>query len=324
MRSLVTGANGFLGSHLVETLLAAGDDVRCLTRRSSDRRWLDGLPVEYAWGDVTDPDSSQAATRGVDRVFHLAGLTKALHPRQFFAVNAGGTANVLVAAADRTSPPRVVVVSSLAAIGPAPSDQPPTEETPGRPITPYGESKLAAEKVAAQYRDRLPLTIVRPPTIYGRRDPETLPFYRLAKWGLRVVVGGDRRLSLVEATDVARALLLVANAPSAIGRTYFVANHEPVSLDRLLVLIALAVGTRTVRLPVPAGLIVAAGALNGQIARARGRPHMFDRDKARDIVARHWVCDARRIQQELDFAPMVPLAEGICRVAEWYRQVGWL
>lgn len=323
MRTLVTGATGFVGSHLIPALVQRNKDVRCLVRPTSDRRWLANHGVEFVFGDVSQPDACHKAVEGVDVVFHLAGLTKALRREDFFAVNVGGTANLLAACATQPKPPRIVIVSSLAAAGPAPEGLP-TEDAPCAPITPYGESKLEAEALAAKWQDAVPITVVRPPMVYGPHDRESLPLFRLAKLGLRFTVLGERRLSYVEVSDLVRGLLLAAETPRAIGRTYYLASPEPCRLGELLKLVASTVSRLNVPVPVPPLLILGAGFVSGWFARLRRRPHIFDRYKARDMVARHWVCNPRRAEEELGFRATVPLDVGLQRTAEWYRQQKWL
>lgn len=323
MRTLVTGATGFVGSHLVPALVKRGEDVRCLVRPTSDRRWLANHSVEFVFGDVSQPEACHEAVRNVDRVFHLAGLTKALRRDDFFAVNVGGTANLLAACAAQPNPPRIVVVSSLAAAGPA-RDGLPAEDAPCAPITPYGESKLEAEALAAKWKDSVPITIARPPMIYGPHDRESLTLFRLAKLGLRLTVPGERRLSYIEVSDLVRGLLLAAETPQAIGRTYYLASPAPCQLGELLRLVASTVSRLNVAVPVPPPLILGAGLASGWFAHVRRRPHIFDRYKARDMVARHWVCSARRAEEELGFRALVPLDVGLRRTADWYRQQKWL
>src|SRR5438105_10238363 len=170
MRVLLTGGSGFLGSFVAEQLAAEGHVVRALVRPRSERKVLDKLPrVELAPGAIEDRASLGAAVDGVDAVVHVAGIVKARRPAEFFEVNTQGTRNLLEAAMRRPVP-RFVYVSSLAAVGPSADGTPVPDDVEPRPVTHYGRSKLEAERAVLAAKDRLHVTVVRPPLIYGPRD----------------------------------------------------------------------------------------------------------------------------------------------------------
>ncbi|MFN2633328.1 MAG: NAD-dependent epimerase/dehydratase family protein, partial [Thermoanaerobaculia bacterium] len=150
--NLVTGGPGFVGSHIVRALLARGQPVRCLVRPGSRRTNLDGLPVEVAVGDLTDPPSLREAVRGCRVVYHCAADYRlgARRPDAIYASNVAGTDNLLRAAAD-AAVERVVHTSSVGALGRRPDGRPADENTPVRPeslIGDYKKSKYEGECVA--------------------------------------------------------------------------------------------------------------------------------------------------------------------------------
>jgi nucleoside-diphosphate-sugar epimerase len=321
---LVTGASGFLGGWVVEKLAAQGARVRCLVRPTSRRDFLTAPGLEFAVGDVGDRASLDRAVAGVDVVFHVAGLIKARRPEDYAAVNVQGTINVLDACrtvAERLT--RVVLVSSLAAVGPSALDQPVDETTPPHPFSPYGKSKLAAENAAEAYRGELPLVIVRPPTIYGPRDRETLLMFRLATLGVRPKLGPGE-ITVVHASDLADGILLAATDPRAAGETYFICGDESPSPTEMMARVSAAVGRRGVGVPVPAWAIRLSGRAADAVGNVTGVPFIFDRWKADELADGYWACSNRKAKANLGFAPRIPLADGLRQTAEWYRRAGWL
>jgi nucleoside-diphosphate-sugar epimerase len=170
MKALVTGASGFIGSHLLPLLVAQGVNIRAMVQPGQEVSSLERLGVEIVTGDVRDLASLAAAVDGVDAVFHLAGLLTAHSRRRLLEINEQGTNNVARVCAERTTPPVMLLVSSLAAVGPAMNGEPRTELDPPRPISNYGRSKRAGELAARRWADRIPLTIIRPPMVFGEGD----------------------------------------------------------------------------------------------------------------------------------------------------------
>lgn len=194
---LVTGANGFVGSHLVEALLAKGYRVRCMVRRTSDLTFIQHLPVEWAYSDLGDSAAGdlQEACRDVDAICHCAALTRALKEETLHRVNSQGTVALARAGIEANlNLRRFVHVSSQAAAGPSQGpDDILDESRPRQPITWYGRSKCAAERALLDMADWLPLTIVRPAPVFGPRDRDFFTYFELVKWGLNLQLGRSER-----------------------------------------------------------------------------------------------------------------------------------
>jgi len=324
--ALVTGGHGFLGSHLVPLLLAAGWRVRCLLRPERDVSVFQGSDVEVARGDLRSDAGLAKAVQDVDSVFHVAGRIAAPSPSEFDAVNVAGTARIARAVA-RFAPGcrRFLLVSSQAAAGPSLDGRPIDESAPPRPVSHYGRSKLRGELALRAALPDNAWTIVRPPAIYGPRDQAILPFFQLGARGFAPGLDGrGRRFNLLHARDVAAGLLAAATAPPAAGRVYFLADADGCSYADLAGVLARVFARRIRKIPLPDVLLDLAGALVDEIAGLAGQVPVFGREKARELKARWWLASAAAAQRDLGWEPRIELDEGFSETARWYEEHGLL
>ena len=326
MKVLVTGGAGFVGSHIVEALLEGGHAPRVLVRPTTDRRWLAPLAdrVEYATGDVTRPETLPGALAGVDAVVHGAGILFAARRADYFRVNAEGTrALASVAAAAGVS--RFVYVSSQAAGGPSEDGLPVRESDLPRPVSDYGHSKLAGEETLRDMGPRFPWVILRPSTVFGPRDMELLPLFKLASHGWRPApLGTERRVQIVYVRDLARAALDAVTKDGVVGRTYNLADPAPRDWDSIGQAAGRALGVATRRLRFfPSWLYVPALAAD-LVAAATGRASLLSRQKVHEAFQPFWVMDCEAAEAELGWRPASSLDDAFRETALWYRAQGWV
>jgi len=324
MKALVTGATGFVGSHLAERLCREGMSVACLVRPTSSLEWLAGLPVERVAGSLDAPEALPLAE--ADLVFHVAGVTRARSPEAYMAANAETTRRLVEAAVrSGTRLKRFVYVSSLAAAGPTPTEAPLDESAEPHPLPGYGASKLAAERAVLDARDRIPVAIVRPPAVYGPRDKNLLPVFRTAqRWRLAPVVGGaSKRLTLVHAADLAEGIMLAGTRGAAVGQTYYIGSGTHAWGEIVDALgHALGLRLRSVRIPnLLARLIGELGELKWTLT---GKSQIICRRKVRDLLQPRWTCSWAKAERELGYRPKMGLVEGLRQTAEWYAGQGWV
>jgi nucleoside-diphosphate-sugar epimerase len=318
---LVTGATGFVGSHLVEALARHGVKARALVRPTSNVSMLERYGVERVSGSIADPAALRRAVAGVDTVVHLAAATKALRRATFHEVNATGTLRLVEAVEDGDNGRRLVYLSSLAAVGPA--ARPVAADDPPRPLTAYGRSKLEGERYVLG-RTSIRGLVLRPPAVYGPRDRELLPFFRLAKRGVLPVIGPlERALQMVHVWDLAEALVRAIRSPKATG-IFHIAEPTAYRWAEVLDHVAAAMARRGVRVRVPATLLKLAAGGNQAAAHLTRRPVVFDGEKALEILAEGWLCDTDAARDGLGFEAAIPLPQGLRDTARWYRAHGWL
>lgn len=320
MKALVTGATGFIGSHLTEALVKKGFSVTCLVRKTSNLKYLEDLNVRIVSGDCGQLESLYEAVKGVDYVFHLAGLTKACSEADFSDANIKGTANILRAVLEKNPGiKRFVHLSSLAAVGPSSNGVPLREDSTAAPVSLYGRSKLEGEQLVLQHGKDFPVVVIRPPAVYGPRDRDLLVFFKMVKAGV-APVWGECSYSFIYIEDLIHGILLSAFDENAGGEVFFMSDRTIYSSDDVVDAIAVAVEKRPVKLRIPRFILSVAGL----IAERSGRLSIVNPDKLRELKHIHWVCDASKAAERLKFEPRVKIKEGARWTADWYRLHQWL
>jgi len=322
MRALVTGATGFVGSHLAHALRHQGNEVTAMARSAAKAEALIQAGVRVIPGDLHDSKALQHAAEQQDVVFHVAGLVAARNEAEFMMANCEGTYNVM-AAAEAAGARRLVLVSSLAAAGPAPRGAPLSGDETPRPVTAYGRSKLAAEMVVR--RGALPWSIVRPPIVYGPRDREILKVFRLAQLRIAPVFGdGAQELSAVHAGDLAGALIAVGSSPATFARTYTACHPEVFTTADFGRAVGAAMGrtVATVRIPGMVGRAVLS--VTEAAARIAGRTTILTSDKANEFFQPAWTGNPLPLTRDTGWQAAFDLKQGLADTYRWYREAGWL
>lgn len=325
MKAAVTGATGFIGSHLVEALLQRGDEVVCLIRKTSNLRWLKSLGLNFVYGDLRYGENLEQFVSEADQVFHLAGLTKARDETEYFTANTLSTQRLLEVI-QKVNPnlQRFVFLSSAAAAGPSRNGIPVRECDPVAPITAYGRSKAEAEKIVLSFGSTLPVTIIRPPAVYGPRDQDVYVYFKWTQRGVQALIGKNRQLSLLFVKNLVQGTLAAAEHPAAVGETFFVTDDGIFTWENLNELIARALGVRPIHLRFPEGILNIFALFAEAYGKISRKPILLNREKIRDIRQRYWICDNSKARQMLGFIPPYSTAQAIQETADWYHKHGWL
>jgi dihydroflavonol-4-reductase len=326
LKALVTGGTGFIGSHLVEALLKKGIQVRCLLRKTSDLKWLKGLPIEVNWGDCNDKNSLREAVEGVEQVFHLAGVTKAVHEKTYFEVNAFGTENLIHACLENN--PRIqkfIYLSSQAAAGPCRNGNKKKESDQCKPVSPYGQSKQMGEELAMAHAQELPLLILRPSAVYGPRERDIYTFFKLLSKRIKPCLPSkDQHISLCYVEDIIQAILLAAQVKGSSGEIFFLSDGQDYRLEEIGDIFAQAMGVNAFCIRVPEWMIIGMASFSEYLSKLSGKPPLLNKGKVEEILQRNWVCDITKAKTALGFEPHISLAQGAKLTFEWYKKENWL
>jgi dihydroflavonol-4-reductase len=324
--SVVTGASGFVGSHLVDKLLNKGHSVKCILRSSSSRKWLEGKPVEIFDCGLFDNETLKKILVDADYLFHVAGVVKAKDVEGYFKGNVE-TTKVLIDVLKEVNPKikRMIITSSMTACGPSLDGKPCTEETVPHPITTYGRSKRAQEELALSSKDNLAITIVRLHAVYGERDTEIFQFFKTYMMGLMALIGFDKKkLNLIHVQDAVDGIYQAAFSEKSKGEIYFLASEDIYDWNMIGDAIAKATGRKALILRIPHFLVYTVAAIAQFFSMFSSKAATFNLEKARDFVQKNWTCEVSKAKRDFGFVQNVKLDAGIKRAIDWYREMKWL
>lgn len=321
---MITGASGFIGGRLRDSLIDDGYDVVALTREGSpEPKRGRGRPVRYEQLETLERALEEERP---ELLFHVAGATKGVTEEDFRRGNVMPTRN-LIEAARKVHPGlrRFVHISSLTAHGPATEDEPKQEHHPRTPVELYGKSKLESEEVVEAVGNALPWTIIRPPAVYGPGDVDHYEIFKLASRRLNVFYGNRKSLvSMIHVDDLVRGIRLAATHYRAIGRGYFLCDNQPRTWETFQEAVIRATGKGALDLELTSFSIDLAAFFGELATKLDGKPRLFNRQKAIMGKQRAWTCCSDLARTELGFDHRIDLEEGVAQTLEWYRSAGWL
>ena len=328
MKFLVTGASGFIGSHISDDLLNRGYEVRCIIRKTSNLRWLKGKNIELVEASLDNKESLMNAVGGVDSIIHSAGLTAAKNYDEFLRGNRDGTKN-LISVASEYSPniQRFLYVSSQTVVGPSKSiEHPMDESSPCNPITSYGKSKREAELEVLKLKDKLPITIIRPPAVYGPRDTASFDIFKTIYKGLAPLIGmKPKYASIIHSGDLSRGIIDAAISEKSIGEIYFITSEQFYTWDQINATIIKAFNDKkTLKLKIPHSIVLSIGAISGALGKFSKKPPVFNYEKGIDFIQNFWTCSVEKAKKDLNFSQKISLEDGMRDTAIWYIENGWL
>lgn len=322
MKTLVTGASGFIGKHLVRTLVEQGRDVRCLVRETSYTQYLDDLGVELFYGDLLDRNSLKDIAKNVNIVYHLAGEIYSNRNRDFYRVNFEGTRN-LVEACRPEKIERFVFLSSIAAVGPnRKRGILLNEQSPCKPLDPYGRSKLRAEQLLIQSLEKyvFPVVIIRAPTVYGPLGKSIILKKILDKIhaGHFIMLGNGNYLrSMCYIDNLVQGLIAAERSNNSVGEIYFISDERSYTYNEIFHNVAEQFGAelKETHLPRWLGEICGVGFKLISMTGLYPLPLYMAWHMVLDMA-----CDIKKAKETLNYKPRIETKEGIEKTMKYFME----
>ena len=323
---VVSGATGFIGSHLIDYLVGHGCTIHALVRETSDQRWLNKSgQVKIHIVDLAQ-SSSIPCLEKADYLFHCAGLTKAKTRDDYFCGNVY-SCEVLYerCLAIGSNLKAIVHLSSLAAAGPNVQGEAAQEKKSCKPVTYYGESKLAGEKIALKYASLLPIVIIRPPVVYGPREKNFFVYLKALSQGWNIKIGTTKReLSLVYVADIVRAMVQAAVCYPKNEKIYYVTDGEHYFWSDISDSAMKILNVRAKTLFIPEVLLTFLSSISEVLAWFGPKPALFDRQRVIDICQTSWIASPKSFFESHKFQPEYNLAKGLKETIDWCKENNWL
>lgn len=319
---LITGSNGFVGSHLAEMALDNGFEVFAAVRKTSDVRYLQGLNLTLVYPDYRNVNSVTALLDqyGITHIAHVAGMTKARTCEDYTEANATVTVTLARAAlATKVAIQKFVFVSSMAVMGPVEADGQLNEGSVPNPVTLYGKSKWLAEQYLEQYPE-LPLITLRPTAVYGPRDKDMQIVINMVRKGWELYLGkAPQLLSFIYVKDLCQAILQALDSPLS-RKTYILSDGINYDRYAFATQVKNELNRKTVRLHLPVGIV--AGFLGIMDKIMPSRNSILNKDKLKELTG-SWACSIEKAKNELGFSPGYHLKKGMGETIAWNKAGNW-
>jgi nucleoside-diphosphate-sugar epimerase len=324
MKIFITGGTGFIGSHFIDFLLKIKNiHIYALTRNLKKPKWLNGRNITFVEGNLF---SLPPLPSDLDYFFHIAGLSKATKSENYYTVNQKGTASLFhKLSSENANPKKVVYLSSLAAAGPCCNGQIVTESKKPFCVTPYGKSKRLGEIEALQYKNKFPVVIIRVGPVFGPRDKDFLPYFKLINKGLLPSLDSKAgMMSLCYVKDLARALYFCIKKEVKSGEIFHIADPKPYSWDEFGMIVAKTLGKKPLKIKPPYLFLRLITGLSEIGAKISKNPTILNQDKLIEMNQEGWITDTSKAKKELGFETEYSLEQAVKETVQWYKEKNWL
>jgi nucleoside-diphosphate-sugar epimerase len=287
---------------------------------------LQSQNVEVIIHDLCSEECMEDLLNDVEYIYHLAGITRANKTSEYYEGNFIATKRFIDECKNHCKKlTKFIYVSSITAVGPSKGGFLMDEDTPYNPISHYGKSKMMAELEVIRASNKLPITVLRPGSVYGPRERDMFEYFKLVKIGIKPIIGfRKKKLNLIYCDDLVDAIITAGEHPKSVNEVYCVGSEKSYSNQQIGDAIALASNKSPCSLRIPHALVYTLGAIEELAGKLTGKQIFFNMQKAKEAVQRVWDFSVQKIEDDLGFTPKMSLIEGMQKTYEWYIEHNWL
>lgn len=323
MKILLTGANGFVGSHIVEELVLNNYDVTCIVRKNSNLKWIENQPIQLKYGSLEDKQFLQEVISDVDIVIHCAGVVRALEWDTYNEVNVIGTRKIIESVLENNrNLKKFIFISSQAAMGPSSDEKMRQLNDEENPVSDYGRSKLLAEKEIKKLEGKIPYTIFRPSAVYGPRDKDIFSFFSMVNKHLTPKTVNKHFIQLVFVKDIAKVILKSINIQNTNNKTYYLSDGKTYTWKDVADIISRANSIKTITVPIFDFVFRIVGNIYEIIGNILKKPQVLNKQKITEMLQTSWTCDNSEVCKDMDFE-FENLENGAKITYNWYSTNKW-
>lgn len=324
---LITGANGFVGGHLVEKFIKEGYKVKCLVHRNLDFiNNISKINIEIYHGSITEPETLKDTVKDVDYIFHTSAVLRAIDTATYYNVNQIGTKNLIETAyRENKGLKKFVYISSQAASGPCENGVCKNADSENNPVSDYGKSKLMGEQEVLKFKDKMPVVILRPSAIYGPRDEDLFPFFRFGSAGIFPIISGDGncRMQLLFIKDLVEICHIITSKEDIKGNLYFISEEKQYTWYDICDLIQKVSQKKVRKIVLPKSIVASAAYISEKLCKLRNKPAVFNRQKVTELRQKYWVFDISRTIKDFGYK-FTNFEIGSKITYNWYKENNWL
>lgn len=326
MKIAVTGATGFIGSHIVDKLIDENHEVYILARENSDLKDIN-TKSKVIHIDLYNVEDLKVKLENVEILIHCGGALFGKDYKYFYKSNVQTTINLIASIKENVNFKQFIFISSLTAVGPSLAlENPVNEQSKRKPITNYGKSKAEAEEYIESQSGWLNYTIFRLPAVFGPRDKAIYSLFKLANSGFGSLIGFNKKyLSLVYYKDIVNVINLSLLNNMATKRIFFLSNTDLYTWDQIMQILKIKLNKKFfINLRLPHFIVFSLGIINSFASKLLGITPIFNYDKAKDFTQQFWICDNSELRNTLKYNNFVNIEDAFQETINWYRENKWL